>query len=535
MPIALLREPRRLGLLVATLFVVGAGLRLLPLVDGSGRVLRQFPTEDGYLMMTIARSVALDRGMSTAEGLIPSNGTQPAFNLIEALCFASVGGDRRAGVFAIELVQFCIAILDAWVLFALGRRVLRRRPWGRDAALAAAAVWFASSNVVPHTMNCLETGFYVLMVLLSVLYWLRLWQAARVSETARLRQAALAGVLLGVTFWARIDAVFLIGALTVVHVASGWHWQRLRPRMLESLVAGSVATVLASPWLLYGKLRFGSFMPVSGMAESGKGWLANAPLLPATLFRYLTLVLPIPHQLSARVPVILSCSLVVLVWVALCVRIARRLVGAEGWLLATGSLFFLGLSAYYGLVFGAGHFLDRYLFPASPFLALLDLACVFSLLHAQGERRWLRIATLASSTLVLVLVIALGARAYRHGREHMHFQVVDWAMRNIPDAAWVGAVQTGTLGFFHDRTVNLDGKVNPEALAMLKADRIPEYVVSSRWGTEHASIQYLLDWQGIAAWSSIAEIRSNFDLIVDDPQANLAVFRRKGTKVYPVP
>jgi hypothetical protein len=144
MPIALLREPRRLGLLVATLFVVGAGLRLLPLVDGSGRVLRQFPTEDGYLMMTIARSVALDRGMSTAEGLIPSNGTQPAFNLIEALCFASVGGDRRAGVFAIELVQFCIAILDAWVLFALGRRVLRRRPWGRDAALAAAAVWFAS-------------------------------------------------------------------------------------------------------------------------------------------------------------------------------------------------------------------------------------------------------------------------------------------------------------------------------------------------------------------------------------------------------
>jgi hypothetical protein len=519
---------RSIVLLVGALFAVGIVARLLPLVDGSGRDLRQFPTEDGYLMMTIARHIALGQGMSTAEGLIPSNGTQPAFSLIEALCFALVGCDRRAGVLTIELVQLAIAMASAWALFALGRRVLGKRPWGRDAALVAAGAWFASSNVIPHSMNCLETGFYVLMVLLSVLHWHRFRQKTQPGDAARMGSAALAGALLGLTFWARIDAVFLIAALTLVHAASEWRRQRIRAGLLEALVAGSLAVAIASPWLLYGKIRFGSFMPVSGLAESGKGWFANLPLLPATLFRYLSVVVPVPHDLGSRLPVIAACSVLVLSAVVLFGRLSRRVQGDERWLLAVGSLFLLGLSAYYGLVFGAGHFLDRYLFPASPFLALLDLACVFAWAYMHKATRWLRPAGLMSAALLLMLVTSLGARGYARGREHMHFQVVDWAIRNVPGEAWIAAVQTGTLGFFHDRTVNLDGKVNPEALHMLRQDRIPDYVVSSRWGTERASIAYLLDWQGIAAWTGIAEIHSNFDLVVDDTGRNLAVFRRKG-------
>jgi hypothetical protein len=67
-------------------------------------------------------------------------------------------------------------------------------------------------------------------------------------------------------------------------------WDKVRPRLIESTIAGSVALVIASPRLLYGKLRFGSFMPVSGMAESASGCFTNTALLPASLFRYITLV-----------------------------------------------------------------------------------------------------------------------------------------------------------------------------------------------------------------------------------------------------
>ncbi|NJN67317.1 MAG: hypothetical protein HC884_11700 [Chloroflexaceae bacterium] len=38
--------------------------------------------------------------------------------------------------------------------------------------------------------------------------------------------------------------------------------------------------------------------------------------------------------------------------------------------------------------------------------------------------------------------------------------------RYVPDGDDIAAFESGTLGYFHDRTINLDGKVNPEVLAL---------------------------------------------------------------------
>ncbi len=519
--------------LAAALVAIGTLSRLLPLLDLKGRLLQQFPTEDGYLMMTIARNLALGHGMSTAAGWIPTNGTQPGFNLTEALCFWLVNGNRRAGVLIIELLQCAIAVLAAWSIFALGKRILRERSWGREAAALAAALWYASSNAVPHTMNCLETGAYVLLVLTSVRIWLASWEKARDRETPQLARAIAAGAVLGVTFWFRIDAVFLIGALTFTHVAWSWRGDRphLRSRLLESTVAGVVSVAMAAPWLLHNRIRFGHFIPVSGLAESVRlGWFGNTALLPAALFRLVTVVVPIPHRLNARAPVILFCGVAVMAWIFLALRAAKGASSRERWLMAVGSVLLGALSVYYGIAFGAGHFIDRYLFPASPFIALLSVSMVLAVVSAIREAKLARVGLFATGLLLLVNAMALNVRLYREGAHHMHFQVVEWAERNISPQTWVAAIQTGTLGFFHDRTVNLDGKVNPEALAMrLDGNRVPQYVVESRWGGQHQTIDYLLDWQGMAVWQSIPAIRSNFDLIVNDAKLNLAVFRRKST------
>ena len=44
---------------------------------------------------------------------------------------------------------------------------------------------------------------------------------------------------------------------------------------------------------------------------------------------------------------------------------------------------------------------------------------------------------------------------------------VRWVDANVPDDVWVGARQTGTLGFFHDRTLGLDGQRGRAARAAL--------------------------------------------------------------------
>src|SRR5262249_54067428 len=139
--------------------------RVAPLFDQSGRRLRQFPTEDGYLMLTIARNIALGKGMSVSGGLQPTNGTQPLATLLWSAVFWLTGGERSTGVLGVLVLELAIVCSAAALLFVLARRLLRDLPHGSEAAAILTAVWFASPLVVAHSMNCLETGLYGLVAL----------------------------------------------------------------------------------------------------------------------------------------------------------------------------------------------------------------------------------------------------------------------------------------------------------------------------------------------------------------------------------
>ncbi len=128
---------------------------------------------------------------------------------------------------------------------------------------------------------------------------------------------------------------------------------------------------------------------------------------------------------------------------------------------------------------------------------------------------------------LLVLVLLLNVRLYKLGTTHEHFQVVGWVDQNVEALTWVGAVQTGTLGFFHDRTINLDGKVNPQALDAVLKRQIPTYVVEATFDDQGRQIDYLVDWVGIAGWMELEPIKSHFELLVKDEQQNLAVLQRR--------
>src|SRR5262249_7835753 len=119
------------------------------------------------------------------------------------------------------------------------------------------------------------------------------------------------------------------------------------------------------------------------------------------------------------------------------------------------------LCSYYGLLFGAHHFMSRYLAPLGPFLALWTFAVLWRLWRTRfGERSVTAISVLA---VLLAIAVFSDARKYLGGDKHQHFQVKEWVEKNVPSDAWVGAIQSGTVGFFHERTINLDGKVNPAA------------------------------------------------------------------------
>ncbi len=513
--------PRRTpGLVVAIVALAALGLtaRSAPLFDHGGRLLQQFPTEDGYLMLTVARNLAIGKGLSVADGTIPTNGVQPLATLLYAGAFVAADGDRRIGVGLVQGIEILIAIIGALALYRLGLAVLRGRPDARAVASLASAGWFASPVVVRHGMNGLETGLYMLAVVLVQLAFVERDEARRPWNA---RRCAATGVLLGIAFWARNDAVFLIAAACVTYLSMGVRAGTMWRRLPGTIGFGAMSVLIASPWLAFNLLRFGHLMPVSGRSESFAFEIGeNLPGLPAVLVEYLSVVAAIPESLQTH-PGVAILSLLVLIGAGAVLAGALRSSSSalRSTVLLTG-LFGLGLATYYGAFFGVGFFLSRYMAPLSPALALLATAIGFAC--------WRRLPASASgpaAAILLVIVVtvaaALHARIYRRGVPHMHFQVVEWVEQNVPEATWVGAVQTGTLGFFHDRTLNLDGKVNPEAQAARERERIPDYVVEK-------DIQYLADWVGIDSWMQYPVIAERFDVVVRDPGRNLAVLRRHG-------
>ena len=224
-----------------------------------GRLLQQWPTEDGYLMLTIARNLAIGNGMTTSDGSIPSNGVQPMATFLwgsgRSGRSTATSATASPSCLALELL---VSVLTAWALFRLGCAAFHRRSQAKEWAALAALAWWASPVAVPHTMNCLETGLYLWLGLEAWRAWLQ------TPEDAPFKRWVWLGVLCGLVFWARIDAVLLVGAMTLAHLVLGPRGARLG----QALTFSGVSALIAVPWVIHNIVQFGSPMPISGQSES---------------------------------------------------------------------------------------------------------------------------------------------------------------------------------------------------------------------------------------------------------------------------
>jgi len=508
------------------LLATGLLARLSPLLDVERRLFWLYLSEDGYLMQTIARNMAIGLGMSTAHGEMPTNGVQPLGTFIYAGLHWLAGGSKLLAIAYVTVLATAVSAAAAWFVWRLVRSVLRDLPFGRDIALLASALWFASPFIVNHSMNGLETGMYHLAIAATLVYYFSLDPTGAPMSG---RQRVALGLLLGISFLVRNDAVFFIGAVLAAHAfvggtAAGGGFGR---RAVDAIVAGGLSLVVASPWLTYNKLNFGSVVPISGSAQShSAGFAANLGMIPANLVETSLLYVRIPRALETTWPVIVGALLVLVAlgWAAWSLVGRRSLRGRRHCLIAL--LFSAGIAGYYGLFFGAPWFVSRYLSALSPLLWPLSIASAYLLLAGLlRDRRAFMVSGAAVASLLLLVASGIAVLNFRGGQSNGHRQVVEWVRKNVDEKRWVGGVQTGTLGYFHDRTINLDGKVNPKALrAKIEQGQVMSYVL------DQTPIDYLVDWAGIATWvSTPSEPRAGqaFEVVVDDKAANLGVLRRR--------
>ena len=471
---------RRPSVLVPLLLTLGFAVWMH--AAPADQLARTLPTEDAYYVLAVARQAAIGGGIS-ADGSIATNGFQPLWAAVNVPLYAAAGGDRIAGL---RLSQLLSTLL--WLAFvalvAVQARALARRHGGEGAVAAAAAAIVLGGSVSVFRLfhNGLETGLTLVLLAAAVLLldrWER-WTSRRVLA---------AGLLLGALVLARVDEVVFVAAFGAVAVLRAWRSEgggRFRAAAAP-LAACVIAALVLSPWIAYNFSLDGSPMPSSGKAESSGVDVAHnldSALRAAGAWSLPPVLRPSMHYTALPVSEILSVLALLLVAAAVVLvrRRARPPLGAGTVALLT----FVGLiGAFYVSSFGPWWFMERYLAP----LLLLTIPWLATALELRRPRPR-ALAALAGVVLLanvpVFAVLASGsadppawtARDSNLGAHPNlnHTSQLAWTRANVAPACTVGAFETGTLLYFRDNTVNLDGKVDHDALEARLAGRSPQYV-----------------------------------------------------------
>jgi hypothetical protein len=152
---------------------------------------------------------------------------------------------------------------------------------------------------------------------------------------------------------------------------------------------------------------------------------------------------------------------------------SRRL--ETGFLLLFSGLLLLSYSFY---IFGSFFFV-RYYFPVY-FVGSILFAFFLQDIIDRYKRSSLnlrRIAVSAVSVYAAVFIYFSWSQSFRSWPAYPFYDVAAWVNRNTEKDDRIGVLQCGMIGYFSDRRViNLDGKVNREALKAMKKDDLIEYV-----------------------------------------------------------
>ncbi len=459
---------RVLPVLAAAVLLLQASLLFRPDLRTLDRPL----TEDGYYALTIARNIAHGLG-ATADGVRATNGFQPLFTLLTVPLFWLTRG-LFAPLRGLLLLHLVVQWATARVLASVAREAARgiaapvspeeseRR--ARAIGELTAFLYLVAVNTFLQHWNGLETGFVLFLLAVA-------WRAdQRLGDQGGLRGAVTLGITLGLCVLARIDTALLVAVVCLAEWA-GSRGRAGSPR--RALAIGAAAFAISLPWWLYNFVGFGSLMPTSGSAQqefavSGEriGRMITAVLADALPWIYAR------RGGDVAWDVLRIAVLAPIAWlVARTVRDARagapsapgddaiaRTTRFGGRMIAFAAV----LAAWYCASSWASHFYVRYLAPLIP---VATLAAAFAAWRLTRGRTGPVAAACAALVLAFAFVVVALHQGRVFGRNDFYAEQLALVRRHVPDAEWVASGQTGTLGYFRDHVLNLDGKVNPEAFA----------------------------------------------------------------------
>jgi hypothetical protein len=468
---------------VAVLSLVTFLLRV-PLAFRPERELAGLPyTDDCFYLFSIARSIAKGLG-PTVDGTHLTNGFQPLIVLLYTPIFWLCGSrmtDHADSWLAIRwsfILNAAIAALMIWAVAQL-LKTLERAPETRGftAPIAGAAIWTFTIAIFAEVTNGLETGLSSLLLFIALILYAKL-QTEDGMKSPISRWVVL-GLVLGLAVLARIDAAIFVAILTITLV--------IKRQSIEAVITAGMALLVSAPWWVFNLVSFGNLMPSSGQAENS--WpmppFENIRRAVQAISDILSLVFYLPGHLG---PIVRSVWIVLFIcgilFICYRLRLFEKLSNSFRLKpLFPFLLFSIALLLFYTFFFRAPHFISRYLQPGRILWSII-VAISVSILWREK---------IARSVIIGVAVIGLTFSIVEYSGNYFPAHQADdlfetgvWANHH-PDEK-IAMLQSGIASFVAPNVINLDGKVNSDALRAHQQGKLSEYLRD-----EHFT--YIADWK----------------------------------------
>jgi len=459
--------------------------------------------DDTYLALKIAKNFAIGAGL-TFDGIHLTNGFQPLYVFLVSPLYLLFRQDL------ITPVHICLSICAVFNVLTglLIYRILSRLTDTRK-GLIALILWSFSPRVIANGINGLESSLSLFFVALTVWFYIA---SVRSAGGATRRSPYLLGVFLGLSIFARIDAVFLLLAMSVDFILVSW--KRSKSTNLVSLAINLgkmylTAFLVLLPWWLFQSLYFKNLLPVSGEAVryQALSYVNHSPSLGFFKDRLVLSLMqwlnsPFQFMSFSRLPALWEILSVVVVVAGVFVILVRKQKLAHSlsplnflWIMSLGLLFL------YSFYVPAHWFFKRYYYPVI-FILVMYWGVLFDMIFSIMSQK-LKMPKIVSTALFVLfggIMFYSGLQSFLFARPDSavgcdsdgcsgYYQVALWIQDQVADGDIIGSYQSGALGYFlaDNRVINLDGVVNGEALAALKNNSAFEYIRSE-------DINFVADW-----------------------------------------
>ncbi|MFC2153937.1 glycosyltransferase family 39 protein [Candidatus Altiarchaeota archaeon] len=451
------------NLLLGVLFL-GLLLRLIIAWLPFEVLIEKVLVNDAFMGYAVVRNIVLGNGISF-DGVNPTNGFHPLWIFVLTPIYYLFQYDHVLLTHIILTFSSVMNVVAGLVIYKILEHL--RKP---KAGFIALLIWLFNPLTIFIGLNGVETSLYALILSVTVWHYIIL---RRKGDEATLSDYLLLGILLSLTVFTRLDGILFLVAVLLDMLLLG----KLKKKTPLNRVAVMIIASLFvfSPWIIWNMATFGTIFPTSlSLIEHKERSQLDETGILSTYF--------LKQQTRAVVNVFLRTLLLLpkvgLLFLVYYLIQNRRKLLEETEVFKPLVLFSIFLFAYYS--FFLWHHSPRYFYPLL-FTVTILIGVVFD-----SKRELMRIFL----TLTLIEFLVFGLLFWSQGRapiEKDRYDAYIWLENFKPGGEIVGTYNTVVYGFIHNKPqVNLDGRVNSEALDAIKNRQLYLYI-------KHENISYILD------------------------------------------